>query len=127
MFDKFLNSEKQNDDKKIESQPNQQDLVTASITYYYDPEEKDIKIDVAVKDEDHQSIDDLCKILNVLSNDQAYIETVNIVQNSLSESGNKGTLTRFLVNIAQQQNKTFLDKLEDVVMNQPCIRPSDML
>lgn len=125
MFNKFFNTE--TDIPNKESHPNQQDQTTAAITYYYDPVDKDIKIDVAVKDYSEQSIDDLCNILEVLSNDKAYIETVNIIRTNLSENENKGSLTRFLVNIGKQANKTFMNKLEEVVMNQPCVRPSDML
>jgi hypothetical protein len=125
MFNKFFNTE--TEVKENEYHPNQQDQTTAAITYYYDPVDKDIKIDVAVKDYSEQSIDDLCKILDVLSNDKAYIETVSIIRTSLSGNENKGSLTRFLINIGQQANKTFMNKLEEVVMNQPCVRPSDML
>lgn len=123
MFNNFFNSEENSE----QSQPNEQDQTTASITYYYDPIDKDIKIDVGVRDYSEQSIDDLCRILDVLSEDKAYIETVSIIKNSLAENGYQGSLTRFLVCIAQQANKTFMNKIEDVVMNQPCIRPSDML
>jgi hypothetical protein len=125
MFNKFFNTETEaNTD---ESHPNQQDQTTAAITYYYDPVDKDIKIDIAVKDYDEQSIDDLCNILDVLSDDKAYVQTVDIIRTSLAKNENKGSLTRFLVNIGKQANKTFMNKLEEVVMNQPCVRPSDML
>jgi Ser-tRNA(Ala) deacylase AlaX len=125
MFNKFFNTE--TEENKDESQPNQQDRITAAITYYYDPIDKDIKIDVAVKDYSEESINDLCNILNVLSNDKAYIQTVTIIRTSLAENENKDSLTKFLVNIGKQTNKTFMSKLEEVVMNQPCVRPSDML
>ena len=125
MFNKFFNTETEaNTD---ESHPNQQDQTTAAITYYYDPVDKDIKIDIAVKDYDEQSIDDLCNILDVLSDDKAYVQTVDIIRTSLAKNENKGSLTRFLVNIGKQANKTFMNKLEEIVMNQPCVRPSDML
>lgn len=119
----FHKSKKKEEEE--EYQPKEQDQTTAAITYYYDASTEEIKIDVAVKDYNPEIIDDLCKILNVLSNDKAYIETVNIIQMNLSD--NKDCLTRFLINVSKQANKTFLNKLEDVVMNQPCIRPSDML
>lgn len=124
MLNKFFNTEV----AKEESQPNDEDQkITASITYYYDPTDKDIKIDIAVKDYSPETIDDLCSILDVLSNDKAYIETVNMIKNSFAKQKNSEALTRFLIHIGKQANKTFLNKLEDVVMNQPCIRPSDML
>lgn len=124
MFNNFFNTENEASDKT--SQPNQQDQVTASITYYYDAEDKDIKIDVAVKDYCEETIDDLCNILEVLCDNRAYIETVNIIRSNLSKE-HKGSLTRFLVNIAKQSDQNILKKMEDIIKNQPCISPSDML
>lgn len=110
-----------------ESQPNDEDRIIATITYYVMDNEDDIKIDVGIKDYTSKSIMNLCDILDVLSQDKAYIETVNMITNSLEQKGDEKLLMQFLMHIGKQANKSFVNKVEEMIANQPCIRPSDML
>lgn len=110
-----------------ESQPNDEDRIIATITYYVMDNKDDIKIDVGIKDYTSKSIMNLCDILDVLSQDKAYIETVNMITNSLEQKGDEKLLMQFLMHIGKQANKSFVNKVEEMIANQPCIRPSDML
>lgn len=110
-----------------ESQPKDEDQIIATITYYVMDNENDIKIDIGIKDYTSKSIMNLCDILDVLSQDKAYIETVNMITNSLEQKGDEKLLMQFLMHIGKQANKSFVNKVEEMIANQPCIRPSDML
>ena len=110
-----------------ESQPKDEDQIIATITYYVMDNEDDIKIDIGIKDYTSKSIMNLCDILDVLSQDKAYIETVYMITNSLEQKGDEKLLMQFLMHIGKQANKSFVNKVEEIIANQPCIRPSDML
>ena len=125
----FNFSKKQPKEEKQESYPNNQDQdeVVATITYYLCKNEDDVKVDIGIEEFNDESINNLCKILNVLAEDRAYSETVNIIKNSLEEQGDEAKLLKFIVQVSQQIGKNFTKQVEEIITNQPCIRPSDML
>ena len=109
------------------SKLNQEDQAQVAITYYVDKNDTIVKIDVAVEDYDQESINKLCKILDVLSNERGYLETVYIIKDGLEKEADEEALINFLIHVGKQSTKTFLNQVQDKVRNQPCIRPSDML
>jgi hypothetical protein len=128
MFNFYKKS--QTDQKK--SQPNQQEQqddkeIVAAITYYISKNDDDVKVDVEIDNLNNVGIDNLCKILNVLAEDRAYTETVSIIKTNLEAEGDEAKLLRFIVQVSQQIGKNFIKQAEDIITNQPCIRPSDML
>ena len=125
MFNIF--NTKQTQTREEVSKLNQEDQAQVAITYYVDKNDTIVKIDVAVEDYDQESINKLCKILDVLSNEKGYLETVYIIKDWLEKQADEEALINFLMHIGKQSTKTFLNQVQDKVRNQPCIRPSDML
>jgi hypothetical protein len=125
MFNIF--NTKQTQTREEVSKLNQEDQAQVAITYYVDKNDTIVKIDVAVEDYDQESINKLCKILDVLSNEKGYLETVYIIKDGLEKEADEEALINFLIHVGKQSTKTFLNQVQDKVRNQPCIRPSDML
>jgi hypothetical protein len=125
MFNIF--NTKQTQTREEVSKLNQEDQAQVAITYYVDKNDTIVKIDVAVEDYDQESINKLCKILDVLSNERGYLETVYIIKDGLEKEADEEALINFLIHVGKQSTKTFLNQVQDKVRNQPCIRPSDML
>jgi hypothetical protein len=125
MFNIF--NTKQTQAREEVSKLNQEDQAQVAITYYVDKNDTIVKIDVAVEDYDQESINKLCKILDVLSNERGYLETVYIIKDGLEKEADEEALINFLIHVGKQSTKTFLNQVQDKVRNQPCIRPSDML
>jgi len=125
MFNIF--NTKQTQTREEVSKLNQEDQAQVAITYYVDKNDTIVKIDVAVEDYDQESINKLCKILDVLSNEKGYLETVYIIKDGLEKEADEEALINFLMHVGKQSTKTFLNQVQDKVRNQPCIRPSDML
>lgn len=107
------------------SQPNNEDQIQASVSYYVVNGSNDVLIDVAIQDND-KSIDDLCKILDVLSQPKAYVETVNIIKDNLVENGDEEALMKVLIHVGKKTSQKIFTAIDEI-NNQPCIRPSDML
>jgi hypothetical protein len=126
MFNIFNTKQKTQMSEEV-SKLNQEDQAQVAITYYVDKNDTIVKIDVAVEDYDQESINKLCKILDVLSNEKGYLETVYIIKDGLEKEADEEALINFLMHIGKQSTKTFLNQVQDKVRNQPCIRPSDML
>lgn len=128
MFNFLKKQPKEQEESYLNNQDQDQDKeVVAAITYYLCKNEDDVKVDIEIEKFDDESINNLCKILNVLAEDRAYSETVNIIKNSLEEQGDEAKLLKFIVKVSQQIGKNFTKQMEEVITNQPCIRPSDML
>jgi hypothetical protein len=102
----------------------------ASINYVVDKEGK-IIVDVAVSDYDQPSLDALTSILDILSGEKFYFETVNIIKDSLVEAGKSDFLYQIIDHLAKQpltaHKNTLLSHYEHIHNSTPCIKPSDML
>lgn len=124
MFNFF---QKKHNEETNESQLIYEDQTQVCITYLVNKDEKDVKIDISLEDYSDETLDKLCSILDVLSNEAGYIETVNILKNGLMKNGDESAMMKVLMHIGKQASKQFVKQVYDQVKNQPCIRPSDML
>ena len=120
MFD-FLFGKK----NKTDTQQKQHNIV-ASITYYIQ-EHGNPMIDISLDDYSDSSIDSLCKLLDILSKDACYLETLEMVKNGLISSHQEDALIKVFTHVSKQAGKKILKVQQESVQDQPCIRPSDML
>lgn len=102
--------------------------IIASVTYYVTDKDNSVMIDISVENFENSTIDKLCGILNTLSEDAAYVETLEIVKNNLSKNNQEEALLRFLTSISiNAAAKKIMSNKEKKISEQPCIRPSDLL
>ena len=112
--------------KEIKEEVEENIDILASITYYI-PKNGNPMIDIALGKYDNDSIDGLCKLLDVLSKDACYLETLEMIKNGLIKEGQEEALLKIFTHVSQQAGKKILKVQQESVQDQPCIRPSDML
>jgi len=110
-----------------ESQPIHEDQAQVAITYFIDKNDVSVKIDVGLEDYSNDSITKLCQVLEVLSQDKAYIETISIIRDGLVANSDEETLMKFLLLIGNHSNKKIINQAKENIRSQPCVSPSDML
>jgi hypothetical protein len=128
MFD-FL-FKKNTPEPKITEEPQEQkiDNVLASITYHIlDDEHGTPMIDIGLNDYDSKSIQALCKILDILSQDASYLETIEMVKNGFIREGQEEALIKIFTHISEQAGKKIIRSSKESMKDEPCIKPSDML
>lgn len=109
---------------------NEDENVLASITYLV-KKDNVIMVDISINDYDDESMVGLLKILDKLSEDKCYVETVNIIKESLLRD-EQDELALLLVGymakqITNNQSQKFVNTYQETLNSQPCIKPSDML
>ena len=124
MFDFLFGKRTKEIQEKVEVEENID--ILASITYYI-PKNGNPMIDIALGKYDNDSIDGLCKLLDVLSKDACYLETLEMIKNGLIKEGQEEALLKIFTHVSQQAGKKILKVQQESVQDQPCIRPSDML
>jgi len=102
--------------------------VLASITYHIvDDGYGTPMIDIGLSDYDPKSIEALCKILDILSQDASYLETIEMVKNGLIREGQEEALIKIFTHISEQAGKKIMRSSKESTKDKPCIKPSDML
>lgn len=98
--------------------------IIACISYIVKRNDKGAIIDVELNDYDKESIESLCYLLNVLGSDSFFVETINIIRDSLIKNDKED----LLIHIFTKLNDTIKQKiLQSNKQNKPCIQPSDMI
>ena len=98
----------------------------AAIKYIVD-ETGEIQVDVELEDYGTESVDALAKCLTALSMDESYLQTVQMIQNSLKADGQEEALVRIYTHLAANPNDKAVRIHKEKKKSTPCIRPSDML
>jgi hypothetical protein len=114
----------------ITEEPQKQEIdnVLASITYHIlDDENNTPMIDIGLNDYDSKSIEALCKILDILSQDSSYLETIEMVKNGLIKEDQEEALIKIFTHIGKQAGKKIIRSSKENTKDEPCIKPSDML
>lgn len=116
---------------QIAEKPQEKDTdnnVLASITYHIlDDENGTPMIDIGLSDYNAESFNALCKILDILSQDSSYLETIEMIKNSLMKEGQEEALIQIFTHISEQAGKKIIRSTKESTKDQPCIKPSDML
>jgi hypothetical protein len=100
----------------------------AGITYFVGVDGK-VQVDVEIFDYNKESIDGLSKVLQILSKDNCYMKTLEMIGNHFINDEQEDALVSVYEKIAGQVP---LDKNVQICIankkpQKPCIRPSDML
>lgn len=91
-------------------------------------------IDILLEDYSEETILQLCTMLDVLSCDGTYLETVQVIAENLKSQGRNEELYKLVSHVTAQQTKKALAEKSDNeqeyspnIKERPCIKPSDML
>jgi len=124
MFD-FLKNKQQNSAEELDEELDEENPI-ASITYKIGPENT-VYIDVGVEDYDIETVEALCKILDVLSEDVAYVQTIEVLKKGFEEVNAKDALDLIYEHIGKQVSQKVVNNVKEYMKDQPCIKPSQML
>ena len=97
-----------------------------AITFYADKNHTPF-VDIILEEYDEDTIQSLCKILDVLNEDGCYLQVVDIIKNAMIKDGEEEKLLNILNHIAQQKNSKLERYTKDKLKDEPCIKPSDMM
>ena len=101
--------------------------VLASITYYIKRDSDSVVIDAEMLDYSDESILAICSILDILSEEGSYVETVNMLRSALIDSGQQDIMLTILTNVSQQARTKLVNAQRESQKDEPCIKPSDMI
>ncbi len=119
MFDFLKNKQSASTEETIE------DNAIASITYKI-AKDNVVYIDVGVEDYDIETVEALCRILDVLSEDSAYIQTIETLKKGFEEVEAKDALDLIYEHIGKQVSQKVVNNVKEYMKDQPCIKPSKM-
>lgn len=100
------------------------DDVIASITYLIKRNHKTALIDVELKDFDDESVIGLSKLLDILGDDNTFIDTINIIKASFVENERYD----LLVNVFSKIHSKLKLKVANMsqLQDKPCVKPSEI-
>lgn len=103
------------------------DNILAAITYCISRDSESPLINIEMKDYNEESCVAICDLLDVLSEESSYVETINMLKNGLSQDGQQALLVKIFTFIGQKAKDKILNAHRESVKDEPCIKPSDML
>lgn len=98
----------------------------ASITYFIDDDNVPM-VDIVLKDYEKETISSLCSLLDILSNDAAYVNTIQMIQENLSKNNENEALIAILTHLSTQKSNKIRSYLDDTQESEVCIMPSDVM
>jgi hypothetical protein len=118
--------------KKPESEPvpveENEDINTlASISYSIKRNETSPVIDIELNDYDDESATALCKLLDILSQDKCYIETINMLKLGLLQDAQEDFLVKVFIHLGSNSKDKIMQLHQHNSKDEPCVKPSDVL
>lgn len=99
----------------------------ASISYAIKRGSDSPVIDIELSDYNDESADALCKLLDVLSQDKCYIETINMIKLGLLQDAQEDFLIKVFIHLGSNCKNKILQLHQHNTKDEPCIKPSDVL
>lgn len=86
-----------------------------------------VSVDVNLEDFDKESMSALFMILDLISMDSCYLQTLQIVKDGLESSNQKQCLELLYQHISSQVSQKVISSINEAKKDQPCIQPLGML
>ena len=86
----------------------------------------EVCVDIDIDSEDESCVSNLAKLVTVISREECYIETLNMIQEGFTEGGTPELFSLLIIKMAEhlpEETRNSIAKTGE----QPCIKPSDML
>jgi len=125
MFNNFIKQWLQLFKKQEESQKSAVENIVA-ITLYTNKEITPF-IDILLENYNEETLLALCKLLDVINNEQFYIQVIDIIKNAMLKDNEEEKLLRILSHISQQKQPKLERYAKEKLKDEPCIKPSDMI
>lgn len=113
-------------EKKEENVINQEKLL-ARVTYSFLSDSTSPIIDVELDEYNDECVKALSNIVSTIGEESAYLETVNIIKNSMISDKQESYFIELVTNLTRKSRKKIIDVHNNNELDQPCIKPSEML
>lgn len=111
---------------KTVSEPESKLVEKASIIYKV-LEDGVVSVDVNLEDFDSESMSALFVILDLISHDSCYLQTLQVVKDGLESNNQKECLELLYQHISSQVSRKILSSIQESTQDQPCVQPLNML
>jgi hypothetical protein len=126
MFKEFIDKWlKKTEQEKIDNVAKEENGIVA-ITFYVDKDTVPF-VDIVLEEYDENTLNSLCKLLDVLNGENCYLQVIDIIKNAMLKDGEEEKLVRILSHISQQKQSKLERYAKDKLKDEPCIKPSDMI
>jgi hypothetical protein len=126
MFKEFIDKWlKKTEQEKIDNVAKEENGIVA-ITFYVDKDTVPF-VDIVLEEYDENTLNSLCKLLDVLNGENCYLQVIDIIKNAMLKDGEEEKLIRILSHISQQKQSKLERYAKDKLKDEPCIKPSDMM
>jgi hypothetical protein len=126
MFKEFIDKWlKKTEQEKIDNVEREENGIVA-ITFYVDKDTVPF-VDIVLEEYDENTLNSLCKLLDVLNGENCYLQVIDIIKNAMLKDGEEEKLIRILSHISQQKQSKLERYAKDKLKDEPCIKPSDMM
>jgi hypothetical protein len=126
MFKEFIDKWlKKTEQEKIDNVAKEENGIVA-ITFYVDKDTVPF-VDIVLEEYDENTLNSLCKLLDVLNGENCYLQVIDIIKNAMLKDGEEEKLIRILSHISQQKQSKLERYAKDKLKDEPCIKPSDMI
>jgi len=111
--------------KTKEDQPEKVEL--ASVKFYITNTQEPPRVSINIDNYNDESINSLCCIVSLLSEDYLTVETLSIIKDYMIENEKDDIFTSIVQKLGEMEvfKKGFKNK-ENKIMTEPCIKPSDL-
>lgn len=112
----------QNKDNSIE-----ENNLLARITYSFSRDSLSPIVDVEIKEYNEECIQALSRIVSTIAEENAYLETVDIIQSAMLKDKKENYFIELISNLTSNAKTKIIKIHDNNELDQPCIKPSDML
>lgn len=106
---------------------NEEEETLASIKYLVKRDSDGPIIDIELFDYDEESINGLCLLLEVLSDDKCFIDTIGIIKSSLLSEQKHDLLIQVFSRINDKIKSKLLSVNRNKIKDEPVVKPSEMM
>jgi hypothetical protein len=121
MLFKFFNNKQQTKTENTKKE------VLAKITYIANNESDTPIVDVEIKEYNDECIDALSMILNTIGEERAYVQTIEIIKNYMTQDRQESYLIKILTNLNEKAKNKIINIANKKEYNEVCIKPSEMI
>ncbi len=113
-------------EKKEENVIDQEKLL-ARVTYSFLSDSTTPIIDVELDEYDDQCVQALSNIVSTIGEESAYLQTIEIIKNAMVSDQQESYFIELVTNLTSKSRRKIIDAHNNNELDQPCIKPSEML
>lgn len=99
----------------------------ARVTYSFLSDSTSPIIDVELDEYNDECVKALSNIVSAIGEESAYLETVNIIKNAMVSDQEESYFIELVTNLTRKSRRKIIDAHNNNELDQPCIKPSEML